>query len=73
MQEREQLLYMQVRIMRMAALRWHKSMAETAEIFRRQGLATLIEENYEAFHTEGDEAIYAEVMETMKSMEEPLA
>lgn len=62
MSEHEQILYMQTRIMRMAAERWHTTPAETACVFSQFKLADFIEENFDLYHTEGDEAVYSDIM-----------
>jgi len=62
MQEREQILYMQTRLMLMASERWHEPLDRVAFLFRQYGLAEMIEECFDIFHTEGDEAVYADIM-----------
>lgn len=56
MNEQEQILYMQTRLTRAAAERWQKTLAEAVDIFNRFGVLQYIEECYELFHVQGDEA-----------------
>ena len=60
--EREQIIYMQTRIMQMACRRWHMSIKQTAALFRKYDIAQMIEENFGLYHTEGDEAVFADVV-----------
>lgn len=61
MNERQQITYMQVRIVRMAAERWRKSLAEVTELFDRYSVLEYIEENFGLLHLEGDEAVFEDV------------
>lgn len=66
MGEQEQLIYMQTRLMRMAMERLNMTPAEVSVLFERYGLAEFIEENFDLYHTEGDEAVYADLMTILK-------
>lgn len=66
MQEREQILYMQVRLMQTASERWKMPLDRVAGLFSRYGLAEMIEEDYELYHTEGDESVYADIMAVLE-------
>ena len=61
MNEHEQILYMQTRLTRTAAEKWQKSLAEVIKVFTRYGVLEYIENCYEIFHVEGDEAIFEDI------------
>lgn len=61
MSERQQILYMQVRIMRRASEKWEKPIAVIAEIFARYHVFQYMEECFGIFHVEGDEAVLHDV------------
>ena len=61
MNEQEQILYMQTRLTRTAAEKWHKSLAEAVGIFNRYGVLEYIENCYELFHVQGDEATFEDI------------
>lgn len=61
MDERRQILYMQVRIIRLAAERLHATMKFVAELFEKYGVLKYIEIGFGIFHVEGDEAILSDV------------
>ena len=61
MNEQEQILYMQTRLTRVAAEKWHKSLAAAANIYRRYGVLEYIESGYDLFHVQGDEATFEEI------------
>lgn len=56
MSKRQQIIYMQARIMRLASEKWKKPMDEIAELFTKYRVLYYIEECFEIFHVEGDEA-----------------
>lgn len=61
MNEHEQILYMQTRLTRTAAEKWQKPLAEVIKVFTRYGVLEYIENCYEIFHVEGDEAIFEDI------------
>ena len=67
MRKCEQILYMQTRIMQIASERWNIPINQTSLLFRQYGIAEMIEENFELYHTEGDEAIYADIVTLLKN------
>ena len=63
MPENEQILFMQLRLIKMAEKRWNKPISEVIDIFKGHKLAELIERCFYIYHMEGDEAVYADIME----------
>lgn len=61
MSKRQQIIYMQARIMRLASEEWKKPMDEIAELFTKYRVLHYIEECFEIFYVEGDEAIFEDV------------
>lgn len=61
MSERQQIIYMQTRIMRLASERWNKPMEEVSALFAQYNALRYIEECFDMFHVEGDEAILEDV------------
>ena len=60
------LLYMQTRLLRLAASHWSHSDDEIQSIFVKYGVYEYIEDGYELFHLEGDEAVLQEIAEMLK-------
>lgn len=61
MERRQEIIYMQVRIARIASERWGKTLREATAILRAHKVADYIEQNYELLHLEGDEAVFQDV------------
>lgn len=61
MGERQQITYMQARIVRLASLLWEMPINDVAGVFMRGGALDYIERNFGLFHMEGDEAILTDV------------
>lgn len=61
MERRQEIIYMQVRIARIASERWRLSPRETAHVFETYRVAEYIEQNYELLHLEGDEAVFQDI------------
>ncbi len=62
MSERQQNLYMKIRLVRLAARRWNVSLAEAAAIFLKRGVFSYIESNFALFHIQGDDAILDDIL-----------
>ena len=56
-----EIIFMQVRLVRLASKKWHKSIAEIAVLFKKTGVYKFIEDCYEIFHCEGDNAVFEDV------------
>lgn len=61
MNENQQILFMQIRILRMMAEKYSLSLKQVAEIFGQYDVLTFIREGFGIFHVEGDEAVFEEV------------
>lgn len=61
MNERQQITYMQIRIVRRAAENWQLSLAEVTALFDRYRVLEYMEENFGLLHLEGDEAVFEDV------------
>ena len=62
MNEQMQIVYMQARLLLMASERWAMPIDKTARIFEKYGIAELIEDGFDIYHTEGDECVYADIL-----------
>ena len=63
MPEKQQILYMQIRLVRLASNYWGKTMDATALLFKEFNIFKYIEDCFEIFHTEGDEAIFEDIQQ----------
>ncbi len=61
MNREQQILYMKIRLVRLAARRWNTSIADAALAFEKQGIFPYIESNYDLFHIQGDDAILDDI------------
>ena len=61
MSESQQILFMQIRILRMMAEKCSLSLKQAAEIFGQYGVLAFIREGFGIFHVEGDDAVFEEV------------
>ena len=66
MNEQQQILFMQVRILRIAAQRFNLSLKEAALLFKKFEVLRYIREGFGIFHVEGDEAIFEDVKSYLK-------
>ena len=67
MNEQQQILYMQVRLLRMASEKFGISLKETAELFRTFDVLSYIRVGWGIFHTEGDEAVFVDIKQYLKN------
>lgn len=67
MSERQQIIYMQARILRLAAEKWNKSIESVSELFVKYGVLQYIEECFGIFHVEGDETILEDIAAYLES------
>lgn len=61
MSERQQIIYMQARILRLASERWNKSVEEVSKLFVQYDVLQYMEECFGILHVEGDEAVLEEI------------
>lgn len=69
MSERFQILFMQIRLVRLAAEEWNKSMQEVNRIFKERNVYHYIMNLWGLFHVEGDYAVLKDIEEYLKSQE----
>lgn len=67
MNENQQILFMQIRILRMMAERNAISLKQAAEIFAEYNVLPFIREGFGIFHVEGDDAVFEEVKAYLQS------
>ena len=67
MNEQQQILFMQVRILRIAAQRFNLSLKDAALLFKKFDVLRYIREGFGIFHVEGDEAVFEDVKAYLKA------
>lgn len=67
MTRRSEITYMQVRLARLASERWRRPIGEVGRIFARYRVFEYIRDGYDAFHVEGDEAVWEELQPYLRS------
>ena len=67
MSEKQQILYMQTRMIRNASEKWNRPIEIISELFEKYDVLQYIEECFELFHVEGDEAILEDVTEYLEN------
>lgn len=67
MDEKLQILYMQMRIVRMAARKWKTTIAHVARFFDENGVFKYIENFFGVFHVEGDLAVFNDIINYLKN------
>jgi len=67
MDEKLQILYMQMRLVRMAARKWKTTIACAARFFDENGVFKYIEDFFGVFHVEGDLAIFNDIKNYLKN------
>lgn len=67
MDEKLQILYMQMRIVRMAARKWKTTIARAARFFDENGVFKYIENFFGVFHVEGDLAVFNDIINYLKN------
>ena len=64
--KRDDIFMIQLRLFRLAQLKWNKSAEECEQIFKKYGLNEYIETCYEEYHVQGDEANLADLEHYLK-------
>lgn len=64
--KRDDIFMLQVRLFRLAQLKWDKSAEECEQIFKKYDLNDYIETCYEEYHVQGDEANLADLEHYLK-------
>ena len=67
MNEAQQILFMQIRILRMMAEKYGLTLKQAAQIFAAYNVLPFIREGFGIFHVEGDETVFEEVKGFLKS------
>lgn len=67
MSEKQQIIYMQTRIIRLASEEWNISIERIAEIFTKYNILQYIEDYFGIFHVQGDEAILEDIEKYLKN------
>lgn len=63
MSEKAQVLFMQIRLVRLAAETWNILIEDAVRVFRDADVFGYIEKGYGIFYCEGDEAILEDISE----------
>lgn len=66
MSEKTQIIFMQVRLLRLAAEQWKTTIQKANEIFEKYNLLEFIEECFDVFHMEGDYAVFEEIQTILR-------
>lgn len=61
MSERAQILFMQTRLIRLASEKWGISIIQANDIFAEYHILEFIEDCFDEFHMEGDDAVLYEI------------
>ena len=61
MNEKAQILYMQVRLVRLASNEWNIPIREVGRIFYDNGVFEYIDKLWDLFHVEGDNAVLEDI------------
>lgn len=67
MSEKLEMIFMQVRLIRLASEEWGVSIQEAAAIFDEFDVFQFIDDCYGLFHTEGDRAVLNEIEVLIKN------
>lgn len=67
MDEKQQIIYIQTRIMRLASEEWNMSIEEIVEIFTKHKVLQYIENCFGMFHVQGDEAVLEDIEGYLKN------
>ena len=65
MSEKEEITFMQTRLIRLASEEWHLSIEQIIDMFKRADVLGYIEKGYGIFHCEGDEAVLEDITELL--------
>lgn len=66
MSEKEEITFMQTRLIRLASKEWNLPIEKVIKIFGRADVLGYIEEGYGIFHCEGDEAVLEDITEFLE-------
>lgn len=61
MSKKEEITFMQIRLIRLASEEWNLSIDKIIEIFKNKNVFSYIEAGYGIFHCEGDDVVLEDV------------
>ena len=67
MEEKSQIIYMQTRLVRLAAEQWCKPYCDVVKLFKAKGVFGYIARMWELFHIEGDLAVLDDIQQYLNS------
>ena len=67
MDRKDEMILIQVRLLRLATKTWHKEMPEVAKLFSQFKVYDFMQDMYEEFHVQGDSANLNEVEAYLRS------
>ena len=67
MDRKDEMILIQVRLLRLATKTWHKEMPEVAKLFSQFKVYDFMQDMYEEFHVQGDSANLKEVEAYLRS------
>lgn len=67
MNERQQMIYMQTRLIRLASEEWNKPVEVITKLFSKYDVLEYMEECFGIFHVEGDEAVLEDIVKYLKN------
>lgn len=66
MSEKSEIIFMQVRLLRLASKEWKISLENVIDIFKKNDVFNYIEIGYGIFHCEGDDVVLDEIREFLE-------
>lgn len=66
MSKKSEIIFMQTRLIRLAAQEWKLSIEKVVDIFKKAKVLGYIEDSYGIFHCEGDGAVLEDVSEFVR-------
>ncbi len=67
MSERAEIIFMQTRLIRLASEERHTTIQKVNLLFDQYGILKFIEDCYDVFHMEGDDAVFNEIKSVLRN------
>ncbi len=67
MNKKSEIVFMQVRLLRLASEEWHMPIQKVNILFDQYCILKFIEDCYDVFHMEGDYAVFDEIKTLLKN------
>lgn len=67
MSKRGEIIFMQVRLLRLASEEWHMPIQKVNILFDKYSILKFVENCYDVFHMEGDYAVFNEIKTLLKN------